>query len=276
MTDSKPLRLLHLSDLHFGRIEDRVLRKLESYITNENHSFDMAILTGDLTQRAKSAQFIAAKEFLAKLKSPLFLVPGNHDVPLYNLFIRFFNPYAKFNRHFGEQANRYYENERLAIYGLWTVNNLKVQEGTVDAEQIEDMEEKFKTAGAGKIRIVAFHHPLAASEHSHVEKAMQRILALKPHVMMWGHDHKANAKYWDASRERGPVMVAAGTSVSNRTREESNSFNIIEVVGDVIKVRVVAFDTGKDEFQEMKDATFEVDKIMSLPLGQSAVSGLRI
>lgn len=263
MTDSKPLRFLHLSDLHFGRIEDRVLTKLEQYITSQDNVFNLTILTGDLTQRAKSSQFIAAKEFLAKLKCPLFLVPGNHDVPLYNPFIRFFNPYLKFKRFFNDHSPQFYEDENVVVYGLWTVNNFSIKDATVDSRQVDLMEAKFKSTPAHKIKIIAFHHPLATAESSRVERALRRIRAMKPHVMMWGHDHKANAKYWDAEAKAGPVMVAAGTSVSNRTREETNSFNIIEVEGSLIRVRVVSFNTEKNDFEEIKTSEFEIARIVS-------------
>lgn len=263
MTDSKPLRLLHISDLHFGRIEDRVLLKLEDYITNENNLFHLAILTGDLTQRARSAQFIAAKEFLAKLKCPLFLVPGNHDVPLYNPFIRFFNPYSKFKRFFGSHAPRYYEDDHLAVYGLWTVDNLSIKDATIDADQINEMESKFKAIKKEKLKLIAFHHPLQGTERSRIERALARIREMKPHIMMWGHDHKARAGHWDKESQKGPLMIAAGTSVSSRTREETNSFNIIEVVDGNVQVRVIAFNSEAGDFHETKCLNFSMTDILS-------------
>jgi 3',5'-cyclic AMP phosphodiesterase CpdA len=264
MKDSRSLRLLHISDLHFGRIEDRVLVQLEKYITSQDNLFHLAILTGDLTQRAKTSQFIAAKEFLAKLKCPLFLVPGNHDVPLFNPFLRFFNPYLKFKRFFKDHSPQFYEDDQLIVFGLWTVNNFTVKDATVDLHQVTRMEEKFKETPPGKVKLIAFHHPLVASESFRVDQALQRIREMRPHVMMWGHDHKAQAKYWDEKEQRGPVMVAAGTSVSSRTRQETNSFNILEVTEAQIRVRVISFNSEVNDFQETKQYEFDISKVVSL------------
>jgi 3',5'-cyclic AMP phosphodiesterase CpdA len=257
------IKLLHISDLHFGRIEKAVLDQLEKYLSSQEHPFHLAILTGDLTQRARREQFIAAKEFLAKLKCPLFVVPGNHDVPLYNLFLRVFRPYHKFRTHFGSHAPQFYEDERVVVFGLWTVNTLKVQEGTIQMSQVKALEEKFKSVPAGKIKIVAFHHPLVGMKNPRIQQALQRVRELHPQVLMWGHDHVSGARHWDEKNGTGPVLVAAGTSVSNRTREESNSFNVLEFDGDRLSVKTVSFDPKLQRFAENRRLQFEMSKTLT-------------
>ncbi|MGD8325142.1 MAG: metallophosphoesterase, partial [Gammaproteobacteria bacterium] len=75
-------RLLHISDLHFGRpyvpeageALQRIAPSLE---------LDAIVVTGDISQRAKAREFEAARRFLDRLPSvPMLVIPGNHDVPL--------------------------------------------------------------------------------------------------------------------------------------------------------------------------------------------------
>ena len=82
--------LVHLSDLHFGRIDRALLSPLARRVLALRP--DLVVVSGDLTQRAKSAEFRDARRFLDTLPAPLLVVPGNHDIPYYNVFQRFFQP----------------------------------------------------------------------------------------------------------------------------------------------------------------------------------------
>ena len=92
--------LVHLSDLHFGRIDPQLLEPLATKIKEINP--DVVAVSGDLTQRARSHQFREARVFLDTLPKPQIVVPGNHDVPLYNVFSRFFSPLDKYRRYITE------------------------------------------------------------------------------------------------------------------------------------------------------------------------------
>ena len=98
--------LVHLSDLHFGRVDERLLEPLARRV----HALapDVVAVSGDLTQRARTAQFRAARRFLDTLPQPLLVVPGNHDVPLYNLWQRFLHPLAKYRRYISEEVEPAY------------------------------------------------------------------------------------------------------------------------------------------------------------------------
>ena len=93
-------RIAHLSDLHFGRHDDEIvtglLRALKAIAP------DIYVISGDLTQRARRAQFAAAKAFVDELRAtglPVIVVPGNHDVPLYDVARRFMRPLNRFRRY---------------------------------------------------------------------------------------------------------------------------------------------------------------------------------
>lgn len=211
--------ILHLSDLHFGRINPSTLEHLEQFIRQRKDEINLAILTGDLTQRAKRDEFLAAKEFLTALPSPLFLVPGNHDVPLYNLFLRFIYPYKKFMNFLGPFAQNFYEDEKVIVCGLWTTDKFTVQKGKLRSQDLELVEKKFKEAHPEKIRIIASHHPLSSND-------IEKIRKHSPHFIFWGHEHQSGIYPIDLN-ERFPMVLASGTSISSRTRTEANSFNYL-------------------------------------------------
>jgi predicted MPP superfamily phosphohydrolase len=250
---SKTLNIIHFSDLHFGRIHDLVLADLEKYLSDNRDKLSIVILTGDLTQRAKKEQFIAAKNFLEKIKTPIFVVPGNHDVPLYNLFLRFFTPYSRFRKYMGNLISNYFENEDVAIFGLWTVNPYKIEEGKITEADILAVTEKFKAVPSNKIKILAGHHPIATYEEPKIKKLFEKLIALKPDFMMWGHDHQSSIKHFDEAKKTLPIMLASGTTVSSRVRVEANSFNLITINGCDVQIKTMVHSKEKKGFYPEKE-----------------------
>lgn len=244
-SDTKTLNIIHFSDLHFGRIQDQVLNDLNQYMENNTDLINLVILTGDLTQRAKKEQFIAAKDFLLKIKVPVFVVPGNHDVPLYNLFLRFFSPYSRFKKYMGNLISNYYEDESIAVFGLWTVNPLTVQAGKISESDIMAVTEKFKEVEDHKIKILAGHHPIATYEEPKIKKLFEKLIELKPDFLMWGHDHQSSIKYFDEKKQMLPLMLASGTTISSRVRAEANSFNLITIKGQSVKIQTMVHIEGE-------------------------------
>ena len=246
---TKPLTILHLSDLHFGRIDQNVLTKLNSFIDQKHDLIDLFILTGDLTQRARSHEFRAAEDFLKTLKKPLFMVPGNHDIPLYNLWYRLFSPYKKFLRFFQPYAQNFYENERVEIFGLWSTNSLTVSKGKIRRRDLEDMKTRFKEHGKGKIRIIASHHPLFSETEPMSTQTREEILKLRPHLILSGHEHYAQVRRFSQDSTL-PISISSGTSTSTRLRNQANGFNLITIDKNELKVQLYKFDSSKDEFVE--------------------------
>ena len=243
-SNTKTLNIIHLSDLHFGRIQDKVLSDLNQYLEDNKDIINLVILTGDLTQRAKKEQFIAAKNFLSQISVPVFIVPGNHDVPLYNLFLRLFKPYSRFKKYMGSLINNYYEDENFAVYGLWTVNPLRVQAGKISESDIMMATEKFSKVADYKIKILAGHHPISTYERPKLKKLFEKLIDLKPDFLMWGHDHQSSIKYFDEATKMLPIMLASGTAISSRVRNEANSFNLITIKDKDVKVQTVVHFEG--------------------------------
>ncbi len=232
--------IIHLSDLHFGRIQPDILEQLDSFIKLKSNEIKIAIVTGDITQRAKKREFKAAIEFISSLKSPLFVVPGNHDVPLYNLFLRFLSPYKKFLRYMGPFAQNFYEDEDIAIYGMWTTNNFRVQSGELRKKDINELKEKFSRVPDHKIKIIACHHPVG-----------DKLLNLNPDFILWGHEHQSGVRKIDNT-----FMLAAGTSTSSRTRAEANSFNYISIDDNNLKIEVYRHSKNLKAFEVIDSQEF--------------------
>lgn len=221
-----PFSIIHLSDLHFGKTHDHVLEHLDDFLRLHQNTIKLAIFTGDLTQRARKNEFLAAKKFIESLNSPFFVVPGNHDIPLYNLFLRFLSPYKRFLKYLGPFAQNFYEDDTVAVYGLWTVNNFSIQSGRLSEKDIEEMEKRFNLVPDKKIRIIASHHPVLSIDHPRIQKDITRLLKVDPHFLLWGHDHQSEIRSLK-DKKVFPMILASGTTTSSRTRAETNSFNML-------------------------------------------------
>lgn len=212
-----------------------------------NKEIKLAIVTGDLTQRARKEEFLAAREFMSSLNSPLFVVPGNHDVPLYNLFLRFFSPYKKFLRYLGPFAQNYYEDDDVAVYGMWTTNNFKVQSGKLHKKNLNQLKEKFDAVPSHKIKFIACHHPVTEDKNLH------QALAVRPHFILWGHEHQSGV-----IKKENTLMLASGTSASSRTRTEANSFNYISIEDGKAVIEIYRHSKLLKAFEVIDRQEFEI------------------
>src|SRR5438105_1578518 len=126
--------VVHLSDLHFGRVDRRLLTPLVESVTMA--APDVVVVSGDLTQRARTGEFLEARDFLARLPQPQVVVPGNHDVPLYNVLDRFVRPLAKFRRYVEPSLAPRHVDDEIAVLGINTARSLVVKNGRVNQRQI--------------------------------------------------------------------------------------------------------------------------------------------
>lgn len=240
--------IIHLSDLHFGRIHPETLEHLDEFLIKRNDEIKLAIVTGDLTQRARRNEFMAATKFMQSLNHPLFVVPGNHDVPLYNLWLRFFKPYRQFLKYLGPFSQNYYEDENVAVFGLWTVNNFAAQSGKLRRSDLLELEERFKNLPPHKIKIIACHHPLVSIKHPRIKDDMKRITDLSPHFILWGHEHQSSVIHMIEDRIF-PMIVASGTTTSSRLRSEANSFNYLRFFKDHIHIETFRHARSEGTFE---------------------------
>jgi predicted MPP superfamily phosphohydrolase len=210
--------LAHLSDLHFGRVDPAVLEPLRRrLLALAPH---LVVVSGDLTQRARAREFRAARAYLDTLPKPLFVVPGNHDVPLYNLFARFLRPLAGYRRLIAEDPDPSFADEEIAVLGLNTARSFTWKRGAVSEAQLARVQELCRRYN-GRTKVLVTHHPFMA---------LDRLAHCGVDLLLAGHLHAAQAGP-AAVRAAGPcaLMVQAGTATSQRTRKEPNSFNLLRV-----------------------------------------------
>src|SRR4051794_13402333 len=143
--------LLHISDLHFGRVDSRLVEALRASV--EELRPDVIAVSGDLTQRAKRREFAAASAFLGSLRPPKIIVPGNHDIPLYNVFTRFGRPLDRYRRYIGSQIEPSFMDDEIAVVGVNTARSLTFKGGRINADQVKRARDLFCDA-VSRVRIL--------------------------------------------------------------------------------------------------------------------------
>jgi 3',5'-cyclic AMP phosphodiesterase CpdA len=248
-------RLLHLSDLHFGAHDDEIVAAVERRA--DQLKPDLVVISGDFTQRARTEQFKEACRFLERLREgghEVLGVPGNHDVPLYDVLRRFLSPLARYRRFIDETLCPFIELPGVAVLGINTARSLTFKEGRINEEQVEFIRDTFARTPADSMRVLVTHHPMFAMRVGiEVQRAIGRQeLALGAveeagvDMLLAGHMHHASTQ--DASdlvtRAGGALVVQAGTATSTRVREQRQSFNIIDIADDGVSVTLNAWQDG--------------------------------
>ncbi len=251
-------RLVHLSDLHFGAHDDDLVAAVERSV--DSLKPDLVVVSGDFTQRARTEQFKEACEFLERLRDEgheVLGVPGNHDVPLYDVLRRFLSPLTRYRRYIDETLCPFVELRGVAVLGINTARSLTFKDGRISKDQVEFIRESFSRSDPEAMRVLVTHHPLyAVPVGEEIERAVGRQeLALDAieeagvDMLLAGHAHHASTH--DASelvtRSGGALVVQAGTATSTRVREQEQSFNTIDINRGCVTVTVNAW-TG-DSFK---------------------------
>jgi 3',5'-cyclic AMP phosphodiesterase CpdA len=241
----------HISDLHFGRTDPEVLKGLHQALCGAEP--DVLIVSGDLTQRARAHEFEAAARFLDSLPQPQVVVPGNHDVPLYNVAARWLWPLASYRRYIGDIDRARYADDEIAVLGLNTARALTFKNGRVNRQQVARACAWFGELAASPVRMVVTHHPFAlpASETRHkaigrAKMALSAFAACKVDIVLSGHLHATQAVTGDTLYV-GPhaaLLVQAGTATSSRRRHEANAFNLLRISGDGVAIEHHAWSRG--------------------------------
>ena len=268
--------LVHLSDVHFGQVDYTVVKKLTSAI--DEIKPDLTVVSGDLTQRARSRQFIEARRFLDSLPKPQIVVPGNHDVPLYNIFARFFSPLKKYKKYITEDLRPFYADEEIAVLGVNTARSLTIKGGRINEEQVDHIRQKLCDLKDEILKIVVTHHPFDLPEGSdeddivgRAKMVMERIDDCGADLFLAGHIHVSHvgntAERYKFGKGRSALVVQAGTATSTRGRGQANSFNVIEFEHPRLKVKRMEYRKAETGF-----ALAETQEFLQTEKGWSSLS----
>ena len=243
------MKVVHLSDLHFGHHDPRLAEGLAADI--EGQKPDLVVVSGDFAQVGSEEEFQAARAFLDSLTAPFFAVPGNHDVPAINLVRRFLNPYGLYRQYIAWDLEPFLELDGVAFVGMRTSRRMRLEwnwgHGTISRDQLEHLDERFSKASPDAIRVIVAHHPLLyptqpmqqkeARTVKRADEALETFARLGVRLVMSGHFHLSYVRKHEvvgAVKEGAPtglrksavapILVAqASSTISTRLRGEPNA-----------------------------------------------------
>lgn len=234
------LKIVHVSDLHFGADVPAVIAAITKAIKDVGP--DLILATGDITQRARAPQFIAARQFMDQFHpTPMISIPGNHDIPLFDIFTRLFNPYRGYLKFFKGSLQGMFHQNGVEVLTLNSTYFLRHVQGHLPIDRLETALEQFQKTT--RFRVVAFHHPMDClkpiDEHNILRNGAEAIKLFskyKVDLVVGGHIHDPVTR---STRTRYPnidpafLLSVAGTSTSYRVRRNApNSFNVYEFKED--------------------------------------------
>ena len=258
--------ILHLSDLHFGALDERLLPPLVETIDGLHP--DLIAISGDFTQRARRSQFRRARAFLDRLRAPTLAVPGNHDVPLFDLVVRFVDPLAHYRRFISGDLAPVFADLEIVVVGLNSARStiLAHGQGRLNASQVRGATARLTAAPPGAVKIVVTHHPFDVprghGDHhiiGRADMAMQALAAAGADLFLSGHLHVSHVGH-SAERYKiaghSALVVQAGT-ISRRGRGEVNSFNLLRIESASIVVERFSWNEKDRGFTPAWVGTFD-------------------
>ena len=257
--------IVHLSDLHFGRLDETLLEPLARRV--KSLAPHLVVVSGDITQRARSRQFRDARRFLDALPHPQLVTPGNHDVPLYNLWKRFYRPYDNFRRYIAPDLAPAYVDEEIAVVGINTARALALKGGRINEAQIERVRVRLCALDPRLVKILVTHHPFDLppdyTGHHIVGRAgpaMEAFARCGADILLAGHLHVSHAadttlRYKIAGF--AALVVQAGTATSTRGRGETNSFNALRVTSADVRIDRFSWEAKAKDFLLSSSEAFD-------------------
>jgi len=248
--------IAHISDLHFGRVDDTILAALAGAVTAAKP--DLVVVSGDLTQRARRREFAEARRFLDTLPSPQLIVPGNHDVPLYDVVSRWLTPLTKYRHYISDDLEPFYADDEIAVLGINTARALTFKGGRINSAQVAAGCARMMACPADATRMIVTHHPfdLAGAESrsglvGRAGMAMAAFANCRIDMFLTGHLHisrtgSSTARYRIAGYSA--LMIQAGTATSSRRRGEPNAWNIIRIERPQAVVECRTWDDAQASF----------------------------
>jgi 3',5'-cyclic AMP phosphodiesterase CpdA len=251
--------LVHLSDLHFGRIDPRLVEPLRRAVVESQP--DLVAISGDFTQRARRSQFAEARAFVESLGKPTLVVPGNHDIPLFDVVERLAAPLVRYRKYISDNLEPEYVDEEMIVIGVNTARSMVFPfgEGRISMGQVDRIIERLSAIPAPLLRIIVTHHPFDLPPGVHERrlvgryaKAMEKLAAANADLFLSGHLHISHVSHvadrYTAGGHTG-LIVQAGT-VSTRGRGgQAPSFNVLKMHRPEIELSRHSWDEKSASFE---------------------------
>ncbi len=256
--------IAHISDLHFDRIDPAVVEALADELNSDPP--DLIAVSGDLTMRARSREYRAARAFFDRLRAPVLAVPGNHDITSYWLHERFLDPLGRWRRFIAEEPEPVWVDDQIAVIGVNTTSRagtfLDWSQGRVGQTRLRRAVERLQGLPDNLFRIVVAHHPFLPPETApetrlvgRAEAALAVFAAQKVRMILSGHLHLGYIRARGAAVGTGTaggaagtgedagnlLVVQAATATSTRLRGEPNAYNRIRIENGSAVVEVRAW-----------------------------------
>ena len=276
MERSTPVkRLAHLSDVHFGKIAHPEV--VDALVAEVNAAdMDLVVVSGDLTQRARTHQFEAAKAMLDSFTAPVLVVPGNHDVRAWwhNPIERVFQSSSRFARFITDDLTPSVTQPGLAAFGLNSAHGLTIKGGKIRKGDLRAMQDYFARQPPDTFRVLVLHHHLLRLEalggHDVAQgarEALEAAAACGVNLILCGHLHTSHVAHVEvvppsvaAPDGHRLVVASAGTATSSRGRGEDravNFYNWITVEADLFAIEERRFDPAEERFVPVRTTAFE-------------------
>ncbi|HUF61385.1 MAG TPA: metallophosphoesterase [Verrucomicrobiales bacterium] len=249
------IRILHLSDPHFGAADPAVAAR---FLAEAGElSPDLTVLSGDLTMRARRSELAEARNFIEHLPRPRLVIPGNHDIPAFNqLFHRFFAPFKRYRGAISRDIEPVHSAPGLHVVSMnsskafgpypdWSV-------GRLSRGDLRRAGQRFSSA-PGVFRVLVLHHPLVApaGRWRDVVQPLPDLLELiarrRVDLVLCGHFHCSNLSTLGPPQAWKCVVSQAATVCSNRLQGEPPGYHVIGVAAERIAIDRYVF--GEEAFE---------------------------
>lgn len=278
--------LAHISDLHFGTVDPAIAEALVQDVAARKPS--LVVVSGDFTQRARSEQYRQAAKFLKRLPQPQLVVPGNHDVPLWDVLRRVFRPMERYRRFISNDLMPIFRDDEILVVGVNTARSFTQKSGWISDRQLQEIHDLTCGAAAGLMKVVVTHHPFIPSPRDpegdivlDAAEALDRLEQCGIELLLAGHLHLAyhdDIRSHHKSLKRSVLSVQAGTATSTRLRGEPNAYNWITLVPNQVSVEVRIWNTKAFEqslITEYERVEHVWQRKAQIPLDQPAIDALK-